>query len=410
MTEFLKLIPPHEALDDFLSNMPSKLSTESIKTGESLERVLAETIAASHPLPEFPRSTVDGYAVRAADTHGASEGMPIYLTLVGEAPMGAEPQFVLEDGQCGLIHTGGMLPEGTDAVIMVEYTQQSKENEIEFMRSAAVGENIINIGEDVKSGEEVIPSGRRIRPAEIGGLMALGITEVQVARQPIVGIISTGDEVVPPEEDAKIGQVRDVNSYTLSALVRRAGGIPKMYGIISDNKEAVQAAAQQALSECDVVIITAGSSVSARDITGDVINKLGKPGVLVHGVNIRPGKPTILGVCDGKAVIGLPGNPVSALVVAGLYVVAAIEYLIGLNGNVIRATIPAKLTVNLPSKSGREDWIAVRLDTGKEGKTAEPVFGKSNLIFTLARADGMIRIPAEANGISAGEIVEVFLM
>jgi molybdopterin molybdotransferase len=410
MPEFLKLVPPNEALETLLEYLPTNISTETVKTADALERVLAEMVSASHPLPAFPRSTVDGYAVGATETHGASESLPIYLTVAGESPMGAEPQFVLGKGQCGLIHTGGMLPEGADAVVMVEYTQESRDGEIEILRSAALGENVINIGEDVKAGEEVIPSGRRLRPAEIGGLMALGITEVRVARQPKIGIISTGDEVIPPEEDANIGQVRDVNSYTLSALVQRAGAIPEMYGIIPDKFETVKKAAQQALSECDMVIITAGSSVSTRDITGDVINQLGKPGVLVHGVNIRPGKPTILGVCGGKAVIGLPGNPVSALVIAGLFVVPAIENLLGLRGSGISATIPAKLSINLSSKTGREDWIAVRLVAGEEGNVAEPIFGKSNLIFTLSRSDGMIRIPAEANGISAGEIVDVTLM
>lgn len=410
MPEFLTLVPPTEALTLFLDNLPSAPQAESINTAEALGRVLADSVHAPQPLPAFPRSTVDGYAVRALDTHGASETLPTYLRLVGEVPMGAEPEFSLDEAQAGLIHTGGMLPQRANAVVMVEYTQQAREGEVEILHSVAAGENVINVGEDVKSGEEVIPRGRRLRAAEIGGLMALGFTKVQVARQPIVGIISTGDEVVPPDQDTNIGQVRDINSYTLSSLVQDAGGTAHRYGIIQDSADVVQEIAEKALRDCDFVIITAGSSVSTRDITGDVINKLGQPGVLIHGVNLRPGKPTILGVCDGKAVIGLPGNPVSALVVAGLFVVPAIKKLLGVSGAQVSATIPAKLSLNLSSISGREDWIAVRLEAANGEYTAEPVFGKSNLIFTLARADGLIRIPADANGIPAGEIVDVVLM
>ena len=254
MPEFLKLVPPDEALNLFLDNLPASMPEESIKTAEALGRVLAESVSAPHPLPAFPRSTVDGYAVRAVDTHGASETLPTYLNLVGEAPMGGEPKFSVGAAQAGLIHTGGMIPAGANAVVMVEYTQQARDEEIEILRSVAAGENVINVGEDVKSGEEVIPEGRRLRAAEIGGLMALGFTQVQVARTPIVGIISTGDEVVPPDQETKIGQVRDVNSYTLSSLAQDAGGVAHMYGIIPDSADAVQRAAEKALQECDLVV------------------------------------------------------------------------------------------------------------------------------------------------------------
>jgi molybdopterin molybdotransferase len=264
---------------------------------------LAEPVVAGYPLPSFRRTTVDGYAVKAQDTHGASESLPAYLSLAGEVPMGGEPDFSIDSSHCALIHTGGMLPTGADAVVMIEYTQKVRESEIEIMRSVAVGENVLQIGEDVKEGEEVIPEGTRLRPAEIGGLMALGITKISVAKKPKVGIISSGDEVVPPHEDLRVGQVRDVNTYTLSALVKDHGAIPIPYGIVSDKLSVLQDAAEKALQECDLVVITAGSSASTRDLTSQVIDGLGKPGVLVHGVNIRPGKPTILGVCGGKPVV-----------------------------------------------------------------------------------------------------------
>ena len=414
MPEFLTLLPPDEARDKMLSHLSTpKPDSESIDVVSSLNRILAEDILAPHPLPDFQRTTVDGYAVRAADTHGASDSLPAYLTLIGEVPMGDAPSFDIGEGQCALIHTGGMLPNGADAVVMIEYTQSAHENEIEISRAVADGENVIRIGEDVAQGQLVLPKGTLVRPAEIGGLMALGFTSMRVAKKVKVGLISTGDEVIDPSESPRPGQVRDINSYTLGSLVEKSGGEAVRYGIISDQFQALKEAAAKALSECDVVIITAGSSASTRDMTADVIRELGEPGVLVHGINTRPGKPTILGVCSGKAVIGLPGNPVSALVNGYLFVLPVIEKLLGALPK-LKPTVQAKLTVNLPSQAGREDWWPVKLIRNRKSQIenfeAEPIFGKSNLIFTLASADGLLRIQPDATGLSAGEIVEVFLL
>jgi molybdopterin molybdotransferase len=262
----------------------------------------------------------------------------------------------------------------------------------------------------------ILPGGSLIRPGEIGGLLALGLTSIRVARKPCVGLISTGDEVIDPHLSPRPGQVRDINSYTLSALVEKSGGEAKRFGIISDQFEALKEAAAKAIFECDAVIITAGSSASTRDMTAEVIRALGRPGVLVHGINTRPGKPTILGVCNGKAVIGLPGNPVSALVNGYLFVVPLIEKLLGALPR-LRPTVQARLTVNLSSQAGREDWWPVKLlpspsRRGGRGEVqdADPIFGKSNLIFTLASAHGLLRIPPDATGLSAGEVVEVILL
>jgi len=437
MPEFLTLLPPDEAREKLLSHLPTRIvDSESVSVDLSLGRVTAQDIFAPHPLPEFSRSTVDGYAVKSKDTFGATDSLPAYLNLIGEVPMGEEPSFEIESGQCALIHTGGMLPKNADAVVMLEYSQQLvgarsprpgqgdpalTNAEIEIFKSVADGENVIRVGEDVAQNQLVIPKGTLIRPAEIGGLMALGIMSMRVAKLVRVGIISTGDEVIEPSQNPKMGQVRDINSYTLSALIHKSGGQAKRYGIISDQFEALKEAALKALSECDVVIITAGSSASTRDLTAEVINQLGSPGVLVHGINTRPGKPTILGVCNGKAVIGLPGNPVSALVNGYLFVVPVIEKLLGMTPKP-KASVQAKLTVNLPSQAGREDWFPVKLipspptplplGEGRrgEGYEAEPIFGKSNLIFSLASADGLLKIHADATGYSAGEIVEVTLI
>ena len=408
MSEFLNLVPPPEALARLLARLNPVVQVEIERTENALGRVLAADIIAGQPLPPFKRSTVDGFAVRAADTHGAGASLPAYLSCVGEVAMGGAAERSLAPGECVIIHTGGMLPENADAVVMVEDTQAAAAGEIEIYRALAAGDNVLQTGEDVRPGETVLTRGSRIRAAEIGGLMALGYTSVEVARRPRVAILSSGDEVVSPEDEPGPGQVRDVNSYALQALVREAGGEPLLFGILPDRIDAFRSAARRALDEAEIVVFTAGSSVSVRDLTAQVIDELGEPGVLVHGVSVRPGKPTILAVCGGRPVIGLPGNPVSALVIAGLFVRPVIHGYLGVSA----APAPvrtARLTTNLASQAGREDWVPVRLVQEGGVWLAEPVFGKSNLIFTLARADGLIRIPAAANGLAAGAAVEVAL-
>jgi molybdopterin molybdotransferase len=416
MPEFLDLLPPDVALKRYLEHITPLSGYDEVETKSGLDRVIKADVLAPHPLPSFPRSTVDGYAVHAADTYGASESLPGYLKLVGEVKMGAGPDFKISAGQCGLIHTGGMLPDGADAVIMLEHTQVANPSEIEMMHSVAVGENVIKIGEDVSAGQVVIPAGSLLRSAEIGGLLALGITKINVVKRPVIGIISTGDEVVPPQMDINPGQVRDINSYTLSTLIEKSGASALPYGIFSDDEENLLKIASQAIQECNMVVITAGSSASARDLTAQVINKLGRPGVLVHGVNVRPGKPTILAVIrtaeDERTIpiVGLPGNPVSALVIATLFIEPVIDALRGLNSPRIRPRIQANLTINLASKAGREDWVPVKLNPIGDQFAAEPIFGKSNLIFTLARADGLLHIPSDATGLNPGDHVDVLLL
>jgi molybdopterin molybdotransferase len=409
MPEFLRLVSPSEALARLLARLPEgrRVEPEAIPTSEAVGRVLAAPVVAPHALPAFPRSTVDGFAVRAADTHGASPSLPAYLQVVGEVPMGRASDLKLSPGQAALVHTGGMVPDSADAVVMLEDTQSPRPGEIEVLKPSASGQNVIAAGEDVSPGESVLEAGVHLRPQEIGGLMALGIAEVRVARRPRVGILSSGDEVVDPESTPGPAQVRDVNSYALSALVVEAGGEPIRHGIVPDQMGALQEAARKALGASDLVVITAGSSASARDLTAEAIRSLGEPGVLVHGVAIRPGKPTILAVADEVPVIGLPGNPVSALVIARLFVVPVIRRLLGERGPALPARWMARLSANIASEAGREDYIPVRLVVTPEGLVAEPVYGRSNLIFTLVRADGLIRIAPEVTGLSAGAAVEV---
>jgi molybdopterin molybdotransferase len=275
-------------------------------------------------------------------------------------------------------------------------------------RAVAAGDNCIQPGEDVRAGDLILPAGHALRPQDLGGLLAVGIIEVQTARQPRVGIVSQGDEVVPPEQEPGPGQVRDINSYTLAGYVRRAGGIPLIYPIAADKQAEIDAAVRVAFTEADVVVVTAGSSVSYRDLTAHAINQLGKPGVLVHGVAIRPGKPTILAVCEGKPVFGLPGNPVSCINIFQRFVTPTIRLLLGA-APLKAQTVAAKLARNIPAASGRADYVRVRVEKRDDETWAVPVFGKSNLIYTLVRSAGVVEVPLNSNGIAAGEIVKVIL-
>lgn len=409
MPELFTVLSPQDALRRLFDHLPTHVAIETIPIDEALDRVIAESPVAPGPLPTFARSTMDGYAVCAADTFGASESLPAYLPVIGESPMGRAPAFAIGKGQAAIIHTGGMLPAGADAVVMIERTQPARENEIEVLRPVAVGENVLQVGEDIRPGEPLLPIGHRLRPQDLGGLAASGVTQVRVARRPSATILATGDEVVPAEVEPVPGQVRDVNTHTLAGLIRHAGGIPVPRGIVPDNFEALQQAARGALDAGDTLALSAGSSVSTRDMTSEVIDRLGKPGVLVHGVSLKPGKPTILAVCDGKPVFGLPGNPVSALVAADLFITPTLWRMQGLAQPPERRAIRARLARNVASTPGREDYIQVKLVERDGAVWAEPIFGKSNLIYTLVKADGLMVVPLDANGAQEGELVEVRL-
>ena len=354
---------------------------------------------------------MDGFAVRAVDTHGASASLPAYLTLVGEVPMGALATAGVGQGEAMTVHTSNMIPPNADAVVMMEHTRNSSgPDELEIYQPVAEGENVIQIGEDVRRGQRLLASGHRLRPQDIGGLAALGITEVEVARPPRVAILSQGDEVVPPDATPGPGQVRDVNSWTLAALTRRAGGEPVLdWPILADDVDAMEATAREALEATDVVVFSAGSSVSIRDVTATVIERLGEPGILAHGLSVKPGKPTVVAVCGGKPVLGLPGNPVSAMVVFQLVVAPTIRRLLGASAPspLIRHAV---LSRNLASAPGREDYVPVRIEEREGQAWACPVFGKSNLIYTLVRADGLVIVPLDDNGLSEGDPVDVQLL
>jgi molybdopterin molybdotransferase len=409
MPELFNVLPPDQAYELFRRHFRPRVSAELVDTEAALDRVTAGPVLAPADLPSFTRATMDGYSLRAADTFGASESQPAYVRVIGEVPMGASEPVAVAVGEAAVAYTGGMLAGGADAVVMVEHTQPVDTATIEVVRPVAPGENCVQVGEDVRRGEELLPAGRRLRPQDIGGLMALGITRLRVARRPVVAILSSGDEVVPPEAEPRLGQIRDINSYTCQALVERAGGEPRRLGIVPDRRDVMTERAREGLSQADVLVLSAGSSVSSRDLTAEVIASLGQPGVLLHGIAVHPGKPTIVGLADQKPVFGLPGNPVSTIVLFELLVAPTIRRLLGQADPDARTTVRARLTRRVASAPGREDYVQARLERRDGELWAEPVFGKSNLIFTMVRASGMIHVPLDRAGIEAGDTAEVRL-
>ncbi len=411
MNELFTVVPPHAALDVLLANAAPVARFEDVSLAEALGRVPAAQIEAPETLPAFARSTMDGYAVIAADTFGASDSAPAYLRLCGEIRMGTVPALRVEALGAARIHTGAMLPAGADAVVMVEDTN-AHGGEIEILDAVAPGENVVGVGEDVVAGEPALRAGRRIRAAETGGLAALGLTTVRVFERPRVAILSTGDEVVPPDSVPALGQVRDVNASTVAAVIARAGGTAVAHGIVGDDVARLEAAARTALANADALVLSAGSSVSLRDLTARVVDGLGRPGILVHGIAIKPGKPTLIAVADGKPIVGLPGNPASALVVAWRLIAPLVRRLGGEASDAagIGSQVDAVLTAPVRSRPGREDFVPCTLERAASGAVrATPIFGKSNLIFTLVRADGLIVIPLDQSGVGAGATVRVML-
>ena len=386
----------------------SEVGIETVPLTDALGRVLGENMVCCENLPDFTRSVMDGYALKASSTFGASEANPAYLTLKGSVAMGQQPAFRVGAGEAARISTGGALPEGTDSVVMIEYTETVDETTIEVYRSVAPGQHIVERGEDFKAGERILSRGQALRAQEIGLLAAFGKSSVNVFQRVKVGIISTGDEVVPVDQAPGFGKVRDVNSYTLGAMVNTAGGRTINYGIVGDDMASLYDVCARAHKETDMLIISGGSSVGPRDYALEAIGRLPDARVLLHGIPISPGKPTILARAEGKPVWGLPGHVVSAMIVFEIVVKPFIEKLNGLDpGKKRRWTIPARLDRNIASAQGRTDYIRVRL-VEKDGEYwAQPILGKSGLIHTLVQADGIVAINMNSEGLEKGTMVDV---
>lgn len=410
-----KYLLPQDALKLILDSLSGyRLPVERLKIEDCYDRISASDIYSTEDLPAFTRSTVDGFAVNSADTFGAKESSPAYISVKHEILMGAVPDFTISKGEAAKIPTGGMLPQGADAALMLEYAQNVSDDMIEVLRPVAPGENLIQHGEDIKKGELVIAKGHRLRPQDIGALAGIGITTIEVFKKPSISIISTGDEIVPADSPLQLGQVRDINSFTLAGLINREGGIPLKKGIFKDEYETIKNAIQASIAESDMVLITGGTSAGTKDMAADIINNIGKAygkgGVLFHGVSLRPGKPLIGGIINNKPVLGLPGHPAAVVVCFDLFIRPIMDRLSGLASNRFHTgTINARMAKNIASAAGREDHIRVFIEERDSGLFAVPVLGKSGLITTLVRADGVVVISEGKLGLDAGEEVTVKL-
>jgi len=380
---------------------------EEVEIMQALGRVAFEDVYSQLDIPDFNRSTVDGYAVVSGDTYGAGESMPAFLNIIGKVDMGKATSLNVSPGNCVYVPTGGMIPQGADAMLMIEYVEVVDEGLLAANSSVSPGENIIFAGDDVRLGERVLKQGRIIRSQDIGVLSAAGVSHVKVAGKPRVAVISTGDEIVDPFGTVAPGQVRDINTYTLSAMVQELGGEVTESIVVKDDYDLIRNTVEEASTGNHIVVISGGSSVGAKDNTEKVIDSFGEPGVFVHGVAVKPGKPTILGRVGGAAVFGLPGHPVSAVVIFRLFVEELIDTLLGKTREAI--SINALCGVNLHSSPGKETHQLVELKAEEDGYVAMPIHAKSAAISQLSKAQGVIRIPLEKEGIRKGEIVRVEL-
>jgi molybdopterin molybdotransferase len=407
--EFFRLQTRQEVLELYPRFAP--VGAEEVDLAQAGGRITAVAITAPEDVPSFLRASMDGYAVAARDTFGASVGAPQYLEVKGEVAMGAAAQGKVQPGEVLRVPTGAMLPGGADAVVMVEYTAEHPDGTLEVRRAVAPGENVLQPGEDVRAGELLFEAGTRLRPQDVGLLSALGLTRVTCYQKPRVAILSSGDEIVPLGQRPAPGQVRDSNAYLAAAQVRAWGGTPMIQGIIPDDFGAIRAALAAALGTADLILISGGSSVGARDLTLAAIADLPEAQILVHGVAIRPGKPTILAaVGEGQPLLGLPGHPASAAVVMEVLGRPLLEHLAGLKprppwGRLVKAL----LSRNLAGASGREAYVRVRLR--RDGVTfwADPVLGPSGLLSPLVKSDGLVKIPLGIEGLVKGEEVTVRL-
>lgn len=395
-----ELVSADEARRRFAAAWTPLVRHEEVHTHEALRRVLALAVHSPEDLPPFRRSLMDGFACRAADI----AAVPTTLRLVDDIAMGAAALVPVGAGEAARIPTGGMLPAGADVVVPIEQADASA-CEVRILAALAAGRHLIERGEDVRAGAELLPAGRQLRSPDVGALMGLGITRVVVHALPVVGILATGDEVVPADGAPGPGQVRDLNSYSLAAAAQSLGALPHRWGIVPDDAEAIYAAARRALDACDVLVFSAGSSVGAKDLVAGVIQRLGSPGVLVHGVDIRPGKPTVFAMCDGKPVFGLPGQPVSVLNTFDQFVAPVIRRLLQVPDHV--ETVTARLVQSVRSADGREDHVRVALESRDGEWWATPILGVSAMITTMTRADGILVIPARAPGFEIGDAVPV---
>ncbi len=409
--ELFEVITPEEGVRVVLEALGDYcLDSERIPVRDALGRVLVHDAMASDDVPGFDRSTVDGYAVMAADTFGSSEAIPAFLNVTGEVCMGRRAEMVLGLGEAVRVSTGSMLPDGADAVVMIEHIEDIGRGMVSVTKGVAPGENLVRRGQDIAQGEPVIPKGRRLGPPDLAGLAGTGHDTVEVFRRPRVAVLSTGDEIVPASEMPGPGQVRDMNSVGLGAMALQDGAEAIHLGLVRDDHQALKECITTSSDSWDTLLVSGGSSVGSRDVTLQVLSETGPPGILAHGLALKPGKPTILGMCGSKPVFGLPGHPASALVAYAAVVRPIILKLGGeTNPRSWLPSVTAKMTRNIASPVGRVDIVRVKLFEGDDGLLASPVLGGSALISPFIRADGYVRVSLGKNGLVAGEQVRVYL-
>ena len=384
-----------------------ELKTKQIPLTEAEGKTLAEDVAAEYSVPDFRRSTVAGSAVRAADTQGAGDSIPCFLQVIGDVSIGTSAEGSVGPGQCMYVPTGGMLPEGADAMVMVEHTEPFSETQIAVYDSVSSGRNVIQIGEDTRKGTVVLRRGQQLTPSRIGVLASLGYDAVRVFEQPTITILSTGNELVKPGQAREIGQICDINTYGIQAQCVRAGLQVIHTDVLPDEEERLRSAILYAAQSSDIVAVSGGSSQGKQDFTEKIFNDCSGGGVFTHGLSLKPGKPTILGI-DRKhqsLLIGLPGHPMAAMVVFDLLVLGVLRRRMGISE---KRKIPAKMAVNVAGGNGRTVCQMVQLQPGENGTyMAHPLLGKSGLISVLAKADGYVMINADKEGLKKGEAVEV---
>lgn len=407
--QFFQVKTVEETIEIIEKQVDTIQETLTLSIEEALDYVLAKDVLATEDVPGFTRSSVDGYAVQAQDTFGSSESMPSFLQVIGEVKMGEEVKATITSGQAMYIPTGGMLPAGSDSVIMMEYCE-NMDGLLNTYRQVTPGENVIQAGEDVARGEVILKRGTRLRPQELGVLASLGVTEVDVYRKLTIGYLSSGNEIVPYQTaKLEIGQVRDINQLVITGMVEEMGAKVIRGGITPDDYETFYQKAKELYDQVDFLVLSGGSSVGAKDYTTDVIEALGEPGIFVHGVSIKPGKPTIFAVANRKPILGLPGHPASAMIIFMLFGPHILTRLGGETKKELPTRIQARITKNIPSDPGRADYIRVSLFQ-KDGEWwAEPILGKSGLISTLVKSDGMLEIASAKEGVRQGEWVPVIL-
>jgi molybdopterin molybdotransferase len=389
-----------------------RLPEENVSLEDALGRVAAHNVTSDEDLPGFSRASMDGLAVRARDTFGATESLPALLEIAGDVIMGEVPNVTVGPGQAVRIPTGGMVPPGADAVVMIEYCHPLDDRTVEVARAVSPLENVIQPDDDVRKGTAVLPGGRRLLPQDLGVLAGLGCAGIPVVRRPSIAILSTGDEIVPVDQSPRPGQVRDINSHTLAAFCRTFGAIPRTIGLAPDQFEPLRAKVEQGLLHSDSVWISGGSSVGTRDLTIQVMESFPRMEILSHGVSISPGKPTILARNGARTVWGLPGHAASALVVAEVLLAPFLRRLCGETSPPLPgpARIQAELARNIASAPGRDDYVRVRLRQENGRLLADPLFGKSGLISPLVDADGLVRVDRFTEGLYQGDSVTVNLL